>query len=69
MAGIVSDPISVDHIHLHVNWNGDTIYDSDSKDGKTYDAQYSFDVETDIPRYTPDGQFNAILTGVGNYDG
>ena len=57
LVGGFSDSVSVDNLHVHVDWNGSPLYDEDDEDGNTYDADYDFKLSWDVPAYAPDGDY------------
>ena len=38
LEGIVSDSIEVKNVHIHVDWNGSTLYDEDHAQDNKYDS-------------------------------
>ena len=63
LAGIVSDTMEVKNVHIHVDWNGSSLYDEDNKQDNTYDSDYSYSLTWNIPAYAPSGAYHIILTG------
>ena len=63
LMGGFSDSVTVDNLHVHVDWNGSPLYDEDDADGTTYDADYEFQMSWDVPSYAPDGDYKIKLTG------
>ena len=66
LAGIVSDPIEVTNVHVHVDWNGSSLWDEDHKQDNKYDSQYSYDLQWAVPSFAPSGQYDIHLTGIGS---
>ena len=66
LAGIVSEPITVENLAFHADWNGSPIYDVNFVDGSTYDSTYAFTVGWEIPSYTPSGDYAMTFTGKGS---
>ena len=61
--GIVTDPITVKNVHVHVDWNSSPLYDEDHDVEKTYDADYDYTLEWAVPGFAPDGHYDVKLTG------
>ena len=68
LAGIVSAPIEVTNVHVHVDWNGSTLYDQDLKQDNKYDSSYAYSVKWSVPSYAPSGHYKATLKGTGTPD-
>ena len=69
LAGIVSDEIDVTDLHVHVNWNGATLYDEDHPQNNIYDSSYSYQLAWDVPSFAPSGHYAITLTGTGKNEG
>ena len=57
LAGIVSETIEVTNVHIHVDWNGSTLYDEDHAQDNTYDSSYNYSLSWAIPSYAPSGAY------------
>ena len=68
LRGIVSEFMETNDIHVHVDWNGSTLYDQDIEGVHDYTTSYSMDVSWDVPSYAPSGAYNVVLTGKGKTD-
>ena len=68
LRGIVSEFMEVEDIHVHVNWNGATLYDEDIQGVHDYTTSYSMDVAWNVPSYAPSGAYDVTLTGTGKTD-
>ena len=66
LAGIVSETIEVSNVHIHVDWNGSTLYDEDHAQDNTYDSAYNYSLKWAIPSYAPSGAYAVTITGTGN---
>ena len=66
LAGIVSDAIEVTNVHIHVDWNGSTLYDEDHAQDNTYDSSYNYSLKWAIPSYAPSGAYALKVLGTGN---
>ena len=42
MAGVVSSPINIKNVHVHVDWNSAPLYDEDHNQDNSYDSDYSY---------------------------
>ena len=69
LAGIVSDEIIVDNLHIHVDWNGSTLYDEDHNQHNTYDSSYNYKLGWDVPSFAPSGHYHVIISGTGSNEG
>lgn len=69
LAGIVSDAIEVKNLHVHVNWNGATLYDEDHAQDNKYDSAYSYLLAWDVPSFAPSGNYAITVTGTGLNEG
>ena len=69
LVGTMDASTEVDNLHVHVDWNGSTLYDEDDKDGQTYDSDYEFKMHWDVPSYAPDGAYAIKLTGTNASNG
>merc|ERR1712127_472185 len=50
LAGILSDDIHVDNVHVHVDWNGSTLYDEDHKqDEKDFSDNFNMQLLWNVP--------------------
>lgn len=59
----------VKNLHIHVDWNGGSLYDQDVADGTSYPDYYKFDkLGWDIPGYAPDGDYKVTLAGTDDDD-
>ena len=67
--GIVSDPMEITNIHVHVDWNGSTLYDEDLPQDNKYDSTYAYTVGWNVPSYAPSGHYDVTITGTGNAEG
>ena len=65
LAGTVSDTIEITDVHVHVDWNGATLYDEDHKQDNTYDASYNYSLKWAIPSYAPSGAYAVQVKGTG----
>ena len=65
----MQDEIEVTNIHVHVDWNGATLYDQDLKQDNKYDSSYAYTVSWLVPSFAPSGLYDVTLTGTGNYSG
>ena len=64
LAGILSDDIHVDNVHVHVDWNGSPLYDEDHKDGtKDFSDNFNMVLGWNVPAYAPDGNYAVKLVG------
>jgi hypothetical protein len=63
LGGIVSSPMEVDGVHVHVNWNGTPLYDEDVKVGKEFDSTVDIQFGWDVPSYAPSGKYEIHVTG------
>ena len=63
LVGTMDSTTEVDNIHVHVDWNGSSLYDEDDKDGQSYDSDYEFKLSWAVPSYAPDGTYAVKLTG------
>ena len=66
LAGIVSDSIEVTNVHIHVDWNGSTLYDEDHAQDNVYDSSYNYSLKWAIPSYAPSGAYAVKVLGTGN---
>lgn len=69
LAGIVSDEIDVTDLHVHVDWNGATLYDEDHKQDNIYDSSYDYKLAWDVPSFAPSGHYAIKITGTGKNEG
>ena len=65
LAGIVSDTIEVTNVHIHVDWNGSTLYDQDFSQDNKYDSSYNYSLTWNIPSFAPSGAYFAKVVGTG----
>ena len=64
LAGILSDDIHVDNVHIHVDWNGSPLYDEDHKqDKKDFSDNFDMKLGWNVPAYAPDGNYDVKLVG------
>ena len=63
LQGIVSSPMDVSKIHLHVNWNGTPLYDQDYKEGVHFDSSLDIKLSWYVPTYAPNGKYDLTLVG------
>ena len=68
LRGAVSENMEVNDLHVHVDWNGSTLYDEDITGVHDYTSSYSFDVSWNVPSYAPSGDYFVTLTGTGKTD-
>ena len=68
LRGIVSEGVDVDNVHVHVDWNGSTLYDQDIAMTEHYDSTYQYDVSWDVPSYAPSGSYAVTMKGHGKTD-
>lgn len=66
LAGTVTDQIEITNVHVHVDWNGATLYDEDHAQDNMYDSSYNYSLKWSIPSYAPSGAYDIHLTGTGN---
>ena len=69
LAGIVSDTITVTNVHVHVDWNGSTLWDEDHKQNNKYDSDYKYDLSWAVPSFAPSGKYDIHLKGTGTDQG
>ena len=65
LAGIVSDSIEVTNVHIHVDWNGSTLYDEDHSQDNVYDSTYLYHLSWAVPSYAPSGAYAITIKGTG----
>ena len=65
LAGIVSAQMEVTNVHVHVDWNGATLYDEDHAQDNMYTSSYNYSLSWSIPSYAPSGAYDIHLTGTG----
>merc|ERR1711998_481868 len=65
LAGIVSAQMEVTNVHVHVDWNGATLYDEDHAQDNMYTSSYNYSLSWAIPSYAPSGAYDIHLTGTG----
>ena len=64
LAGILSDDIHVDNVHIHVDWNGSPLYDEDHKqDKKDFSDNFNMQLGWNVPAYAPDGKYAVQIVG------
>ena len=68
LRGIVSEGVDIDNIHVHVDWNGSTLYDEDIAMTNHYDSTFQYDVSWDVPSYAPSGAYAVTMKGHGKTD-
>ena len=61
LAGIVSDTIEVKNVHIHVDWNGSTLYDEDNAQDNTYDSDLEYALTWNVPSYAPSGAYDVFV--------
>ena len=66
LGGIVSDPMTITNIHVHVKWAGVNLYDEDIPQNNTYDSAYKYTVGWNVPSFAPSGHYDVTMTGTGN---
>ena len=59
--GIVSDTIQVKNVHIHVDWNGSTLYDEDNAQDNTYDSDLEYALTWNVPSYAPSGAYDVFV--------
>ena len=64
--GIVKDSIEVKNVHIHVDWNGSTLYDEDNKQDNTYDSDVDYSLQWDVPSYAPSGDYDIHVKAYGD---
>ena len=69
LAGIVSDPIEVKNVHIHVDINGKSLWNEDHKQDNKYDSDYSYDLAWKVPSFAPSGLYDVHITGIGSDQG
>ena len=68
LRGLVDEGIDFNNVHVHVDWNGSTLYDEDHPMTNHYDTTYSYDVSWSVPSYAPSGHYAVTITGQGKTD-
>ena len=66
LGGIVSDPMEITNLHVHVKWNNANLYDEDIPQDNTYDSTYAYTVGWNVPSFAPSGHYDVTITGTGN---
>ena len=69
LAGIVSDAITVTNLHIHVDWNGATLYDEDHAQNNTYDSSYNYSLGWFVPSFAPSGHYAVTISATGSNEG
>lgn len=64
LVGALSDAINLSNVHIHVDWNGVSLYDEDHKGEQEFDDVLTYDLQWSVPSYAPNGQYVATLTGI-----
>lgn len=64
LAGIVSDPVTIENIHVHVDWNSTPLYDEDHKNELKVDSELSTDLGWNVPAFAPGGTYAVKITGI-----
>ena len=65
LAGIVDDEMEITNVHIHVDWNGSTLYDEDHKQDNDYTSSYKYSLSWAVPSYAPSGKYAITVTGTG----
>ena len=66
MHGIVSDSIEVKNVHIHVDWNGSTLYDEDHAQDNTYDSDLEYNLSWSVPSFAPSGAYDVHVKAYGD---
>ena len=69
LAGLLSDDITVENVHVHVDWNSSPLYDEDHAVGQTYSGDFAYDMAWNVPSYAPKGNYDVTITGTGSTGG
>ena len=64
LAGILDDSVSIDNVHVHVNWNSTPLYDEDHKGAKSFDDEVTYDLAWNVPGFAPSGHYDVTITGL-----
>ena len=64
--GIVSDSIEVKNVHIHVDWNGSTLYDEDHAQDNTYDSDLEYNLSWSVPSFAPSGDYDVVIKAYGD---
>ena len=64
LVGIVSDPIEVKNVHIHVDWNKTPLYDEDNKQDNKYSDDYQYSLKWNVPSFAPSGDYDITVTGL-----
>ena len=64
LAGIVSDPVTIENIHVHVDWNSTPLYDEDHKKELKFDSELTTDLGWNVPAFAPGGTYAVKITGI-----
>ena len=63
LAGILSDDIHVDNVHVHVDWNGSPLYDEDHPQKTDFSDNVDMNLAWNVPAYAPDGAYAVQIVG------
>ena len=63
LAGILSDDIHVDNVHVHVDWNGSPLYDEDHPQSTDFSDNVDMNLAWNVPAYAPDGKYAVQIVG------
>ena len=63
--GILSNPVHLDNVHIHVDWNGSSLYDEDNKEDNDYTDEVEVELSWNVPSFAPSGHYDVTITGTG----
>ena len=69
LAGILTSDIHVNNVHVHVDWNGSSLYsifptfDEDHKQSTAFSDNFDMTLGWSIPSYAPDGAYAVQIVG------
>lgn len=63
LEGILGDSIHVDHLTIHVDWNGSSLYDEDHQVAADFDSVFQYGLDWDVPGYAPNGKYDVTIKG------
>ena len=66
LRGILSNPVEITNLHVHVEINGLPLWNEDHVQDNKYNSDYKYDLRWNVPSYAPPGVYHMTLTATGN---
>ena len=64
LVGVLSDPVTLDHVTIHTDWEGVPLYDDEKPLNSAFDDVLQYQMSWNVPTFAPEGDYVTEVKGV-----